>query len=75
LASVIRIITLHVQTLPLADTHACSQLQLSFTALSNVNGFLRQDRPNQLKCICKLGNRFLASIAACNKTLAFPLSM
>jgi len=41
---------------------------------SVVNGFLRQGRPNQLKCICKLGN-CLASAAACNKTPAFPSSL
>ena len=29
---------------------------------------------NQVKCICKLGN-FLASVAACNKTPAFPPSL
>ena len=37
-----------------------------------VNGFLRQGRPNQLKCICKTWELFLALIAAYNKTSAFP---
>ena len=56
--------------------HTCLQ-SVAVVFHSVVNGFLRQGRPNQLKCICKLGiwELFLALIAVCNKTLAFPSSL
>jgi len=55
LVSIIRIVTLHVQ-----NFHRCLQsiIYIAVVFHSVVNGFLRQGRPNQLKCIYKLGNCF-----------------
>ena len=38
--------------------HVCSQLQLSFTALSMAFSSICKAEKNQLKCICKLRNCF-----------------
>ena len=39
---------------------------------SVVNGFLRQGRPNQLKCICKLGNCFQLRLQLVIRLQHFP---
>jgi len=37
--------------------HTCPK-SIAVVFHSVIDGFLRQRRPNQLKCICKLGNCF-----------------
>ena len=53
----------------LADTHACSLLQLSFTALSKAFS----GKADQISYCASVNlGTVLASVAACNKTSAFP---
>ena len=56
----------------LADTHARGQLRLSFTALSMAFSG-KADQINKVHL--QTWELFLASVAACKKTLAFPPSL
>ena len=54
---------------PLADTHACSQLRLPFTALSMAFS-VKADQISESASVNL--ETVLALVAACNKTPAFP---